>query len=216
MDDKRKTAWAGLLTGLGRAGVIALWSVRELARTAWSLVRAPLIAAMQVAVALIVLFEEWGWEPLSDLLARVARFGPVAVVERWIAALPPYAALLVFALPTAVLLPLKFVAVWLLSNGQYWTATALFAGAKIVSTALIARIFILTKPQLMQIGWFKRFYDWLVPWKDALYAEIRESWVWRYGRMVKSRIRLEAKKVVARARPSLDAIMARVRAVLNG
>ena len=186
-----------------RAAVIVLWVVRELLRTAWSIARGPIIAALNVIAALIVLFEEWGWRPLSDFIARLAKYAPVAAVERWIAGLPPYAALFAIALPTTLLLPLKFVAVWLLANNHFATATLLFLGAKLASTALIARVFILAKPALMRIAWFARAYDWFVPWKDALFAQIRASWVWRYGRMVKTRIKLELGRAWARVKPHI-------------
>ena len=192
--------WAGTAW---RAFVHLLWGLREAARTLWMIVRAPIVTVLQIIAALIVLFEEWGWKPLSDFLAYLARFAPLAALERWIASLPPYGALAVFALPTALLLPLKFLAMWLLATGKYWTATALFAGAKVASTAFVARIFTLTKPTLMQIGWFARAYNWFVPWKDALFVQIRASWVWRYGRMVKSRVRLTAKRTWVRWRPRL-------------
>lgn len=187
-----------------------LWAVRAAGRGLWMVVRAPIVAVLQIIAALIVLFEEWGWKPLSEALAYLARFAPIAAIERWIARLPPYGALAVFVLPSTLLFPLKFVAMWLLATGKYWTATALFAGAKVASTALVARIFILTKPTLMQIGWFARAYNWFVPWKDALFAQIRASWVWRYGRMVKTRVRLAAKRLLDRLRPWLPDARARI------
>jgi len=176
------------LSTVWRSAVIALWVVRELLRTAWSIARGPLILSLNIAAALIVLFEEWGWRPLSDLIAWLTRFAPVAVLERWIAGLPPYGALAVFAMPAVLIFPLKLLAVWLLANGHYATATFLFVGAKVVSTALVARIFLLTKPTLMRIPWFARAYDRFLPWKDALFARIRASAVWRYGRVVKARV----------------------------
>lgn len=194
-----KRAWLAIW----RAGVIVLWVIRELLRTAWSIARGPIIAALNVIAALVVLFEEWGWRPLSDFLARLAKYAPVAIVERWIAGLPPYAALFAIALPTTLLLPLKFVAVWLLANNHFATATLLFLGAKLASTALIARVFILTKPALMRISWFARAYNWFVPWKDALFAQIRASWVWRYGRMLKTRFRLTLTRAWLRMQPLL-------------
>ncbi len=196
-----------LTNRLWRWLVIAIWSMRQILRTAWSIARGPIIAALQVLAALIVLFEEWGWKPLSELLARLAKFAPIALIERWIAGLGPYGALVVFALPTTLLLPLKFLAMWLLAQGKVWTATGLFAGAKVASTALVARIFTLTKPALMQLGWFARAYNWFVPWKDALFAQIRSSWVWRYGRMVKTRLRLEAKQAWTKWRPGVRAVL---------
>jgi hypothetical protein len=190
-----------LLAALWRGTVIALWTARELLRTAWAISRGPLIAALNIMAALIILFEEWGWRPLSELLGRLAKFAPVAATERLLARLPPYAALLALALPTSLLLPLKFVAVWLLANGHFATATLLFIGAKIASTALIARVFILTKPSLMQIGWFAQAFNWFVPWKDALYSQIRASWAWRYGRIVKLRAETEIRRAWNRLSP---------------
>lgn len=181
---------------------------------AWSLWRglsAVLLTALQVVAALFVLFEEWGWRPLSNLLARLAQFRLWARLESAIAGLPPYAALVVIALPSTLLFPLKFVAVYLVANGHLVAATALFVAAKIVSTALIARLFLLVKPALMQIPWFVALHDRFVPWKDAVFARIRSSWVWRYGRMAKTAVRLEVKQAWQRWRPALHAGLARVR-----
>lgn len=202
--------------GIRAAVRVVVAVVRVLAHLAWAALRPPLLAALQVFAALIVLFEEWGWKPLSEALGWLARFRLIARLEAMIAQLPPYWALFVFALPTTLLFPLKLVAMWLLAQGHVGTATALFAGAKVASTALIARLFLLTKPALMRIGWFARAYQWFMPWKEALFAQIRASWVWRYGRMVKSRVRLEVKQAYARWKPILSRwkaeLMPRVRA----
>jgi len=191
------------------AGLRVLWFL------AWSMLKPPLMMALQVLAALVVLFEEWGWKPLSDALAWLARFRIVAKLEGLIARLPPYAALLVFALPTAILFPVKLAAMWLLAQGQVATATATFIAAKIVSTALVARLFMLTQPALMQIVWFARAYNWFMPWKNRLFAQIRASWVWRYGRMVKTRVRLELKQAWVRWKPQVQAMLARMRARLR-
>jgi hypothetical protein len=198
-----------VLGALWRGAVIAIWTLRELLRTAWSIVRGPLITALNITAALVILFEEWGWRPLSNLLGRLAAFAPIAAIERLLARLPPYAALIALALPTSLLLPLKFVAIWLLANEHFLSATLLFVGAKIASTALIARVFLLVKPALMRIGWFAALFNWFVPWKDALYAQIRASWVWRYGRVVKARTMAEVRKVWAAARPRVAVVWRR-------
>jgi hypothetical protein len=192
-----------LLSKLGAFARNAMSFAAELAHQVWRVVREPIIVVLQFAAALILLFEEWGWRPLVELLGRLSRFALWARLERLIAGLPPYGALAVLALPTSLLLPLKFVAIYLLAQGHAVSAGALFVAAKIASTALIARIFILTKPALMRIGWFAYAYDWLMPWKEALFAEIRASWAWRYGRMVKTRVRLEAKQAWGRWKPRL-------------
>lgn len=190
-------------------------SLRHAARGLWSVVRPPLVFVLQIVAALIILFEEWGWQPLVDALSGMSRFSLWARLELWIAGLPPYGALCVFAVPVLLLLPLKFVALYLLADGRAFAAGLLFIGAKLASTAFIARIFMLTKPALMRIGWFARAYDWFTPWKDAFFAMIRASWPWRYGRMVKTRVKLEAKQAWVRWRPMIEGRMASVRVWLT-
>src|SRR3569833_1476710 len=73
-------------------------------RALWQIARAPLAMLLNVLLALLLLFEEWGWRPLSNLLAKLARFRPWALLELWIAALPPYGALAALAVPSAVII----------------------------------------------------------------------------------------------------------------
>jgi hypothetical protein len=168
----------------------ALGVLRELGavlRAGWKILAPVLRAALQVFLALLILLEEWGWRPLADLLGRLARWQPWARLEFGIARLPPYAALFVFILPSALLLPLKFLALLLVARGQLVLAAILFAAAKILATALVARLFLLTQPALMQIGWFAWGYETLMPWKEALVERVRASTVWRLGRLFKER-----------------------------
>jgi len=46
-------------------------------------------------LALLILFEEWGWEPLARVLGRLAELPVVGWLERRVARLPSYAALAV-------------------------------------------------------------------------------------------------------------------------
>jgi hypothetical protein len=180
-------------------------------RALWYLIRGLLSVALQVLAALILLFEEWGWRPLVEALAYLSRFRIVARIERVIAGLPPYGALLALAVPTSILFPLKLLAVYLVANGQLFAAGLLFVGAKIASTALIARIFLLASPALMRIGWFATVYNVVKPWKELLFERIRASWAWRYGRMLKNGVRLEMKQAWLRVRPSVVAVWSNVR-----
>jgi hypothetical protein len=170
---------------------------------------------LEVLLALVVLFEEWGWRPLVALVGRLTKFRIWAAFEAWIAGLPPYAALLVFALPSAFLFPLKLLALWLIAQGKALMAGALFVGAKVVGTALVARIFLLTRPALLRIGWFKRLYDWYVPWQEALFGYVRASWAWRMGRIIKARVKIAAKQAWLSVAPAIRPIVARLRALIG-
>jgi len=185
---------------LQRAGVAARGMAREALRRAgpalaavWRVARPVLARALEFLLAVLIVFEEWGWRPLADLLGRLARWRPWAAVESVIIRLPPYAALVVFVLPSALLLPLKFLALFLVAKGQIFLAGLLFIAAKVVATALVARLFMLTQPALMQIGWFASAHDTVMPWKDALVEQVHASWPWRMGRLWKER----AKRLMA-------------------
>ncbi|MDH4983020.1 hypothetical protein [Hyphomicrobium sp. D-2] len=198
-----------MLTGMLGQSARALTRVLDLlasgVRQVWLLLRPPLLFALNVLAALIVLFEEWGWRPLSAALAKLARFPLWAHMERSIAALPPYGALLVFTVPSVVLIPAKLIGVYMFATGHFIVALIVIFLAKIISTALIARIFELTQPALMQIGWFAYAYNKFIPWKDRVFAWLRASWVWRVGRVIKWRTMRSLRAGWQRWKPTLRA-----------
>jgi hypothetical protein len=140
-------------------------------------------------LAALILFEEWGWEPLQRALAWVARLPGLRWVEGRIRQLPPYGALAIFLLPTLLLLPVKLLALWLVGQGKVLAGTLVIVAAKLAGTAIVARLFGLTKDTLMQLGWFARLYTRWSVWKESLLAQVRTSWPWRLGRVLKHRIK---------------------------
>ena len=186
------------------AGISAVASMIGAALvTAWRVVRPAMRFLVQLVLALVVIFEEWGWQPLARAVAALARFKPWALLEASIARLPPYGALAVFALPAVLLFPLKLVALWLLAGGHVILAGLLFVCAKLASTAFLARIFMLTQPALMRIGWFARAYERFMPWKHSAEEWLRASWAWRYGRIVKSKVNKAVKAAWADLQPQI-------------
>ncbi len=171
--------------------------------------------ALEVLLAIIIVFEEWGWRPLAALIASLARYAPVARLETLVRGLPPYPALAVFALPGLMLLPLKLFALALIAQGHVVWATLLFVGAKIGGTAIVARIFQLTQPALMQLRWFVQLHDTVMPWKDALVERVRASRTWRVGRVIKSRVKHRAHEAWARLKPLAEPYLVRLRTLLR-
>jgi len=137
----------------------------------------------------IILFEEWGWEPLRAAMARLARWLPLAALEQRIARLPPYAALALLLLPALALLPLKLFGLWLLARGHLLWSVLLVLGSKLVGTALLAWLFELTRPALLRLAWFARLYARWTAWKGALLARVRGSRAWRWAGGVRARFR---------------------------
>ena len=160
--------------------------------TLWQrLLRWPLRALRGVfggLLALVILFEEWGWVPLQRALAWVGRLPGLRALERRIQTLPPHPALVLFIVPTVLLLPVKLLALWTIGQGQVLLGTLIILGAKVAGTAIVARLFTLTRPALLKLAWFADGYARWLGWKAVLLARVRASWPWRLGRVTKYRL----------------------------
>jgi len=102
---------------------------------------------------------------------------------------PPWLALVLFCVPALALLPVKLLALWLIGEGHTLTGLAVILGAKLAGTAIVARLFNLTQPALMQLAWFARWYGRWTLWKARLLAQVRASAPWRMARVLKRTLR---------------------------
>ncbi len=124
-------------------------------------------------LALLILFEEWGWDPLSRFLGKMARLPVWGAIERLIVRLPPYAALLTFLLPVLALIPIKLIAWYWVAQGYALLGLSVVLAAKLLGTAIVARLFTLTQPALMRLPWFARLYTRWKNWKDAMMVRVK-------------------------------------------
>jgi hypothetical protein len=139
-----------------------------------------LLRPLLILLALVFLFEAWLWEHLAPIAAWIVARIPLRELKARIAtaieSLPPTATLVVFIVPVLLLLPLKFLGLWMLAHGYWLGALAVLALAKVVSLGVTAFIFDLTRPKLLQLAWFARFYErvlvWLA-WAHALVDPIK-------------------------------------------
>ena len=143
--------------------------------------------AFTALVALVLLFEEWGWEPLAALLLKLGRLPFFAWIERQIMRLPPWGAVAAFFVPALGLLPVKLLALFLIGKGHAMMGLVVLLGAKVVGTAVLAWLFTLTQPALMQLAWFARWYPRWKAWKDRVIAQVRASAMWRNAAAQKAR-----------------------------
>ena len=133
--------------------------------------RAPLIV-----LALFFLLEAWLWEHLRPLVAAVVNIvawdklkARLAALVEW---LPSWAVLIVFVIPFLVLLPLKFLEVYLVVHRQWIAAILVLVLAKLLGLGVTAFIFELTRPKLLQLPWFRWFYEHMLVWLDKAHALI--------------------------------------------
>jgi hypothetical protein len=161
-----------------------------------------------ILLALVFLFEAWLWEHLRPIVAwivdRIAWAALRARIAVAIEGLPPYPMLLVFLLPVALLLPLKFLGLWMFARGSWFGAMGTLALAKVVSMGVTAFIFDVTKPKLLQLPWFRWLYAHVLDWLarahaliDPIKIEVR-AWIRCELRPVRRRLR----RIVLLMRPA--------------
>jgi hypothetical protein len=167
-----------------------------LMRWLWRPVRAVLLAL----AALVFAIEEWGWRPLSAMLGRLARWGPVARLEQRIRTAPPRVALLLFLVPALLLFPVKVIALWLISLGRTFFGISVIVLAKLLGTALLGRLFVLTEPQLMRFSWFARTFEWWRTTKRRVREAVARWPAWQAARRAWKRTALWVRRRVRSAR----------------
>ena len=124
-----------------------------------ALARQALTQTLLFVAAVVLLCEEWLWDRGTRVLARLGRRPFVHAMEGWARTRPPPQALALFAVPVAVIYPCKMVALIALGAGYVAIGAIAFVIAKVVATALFARLYQLTEPALMTYGCLRRGRD---------------------------------------------------------
>ena len=146
-------------------------------------------------VALILLFEEWGWEPLANFAYRISRLPFLIRLESKIILLPPWGVFITLCIPLITLLPFKILALYFFGTGRIVVGAIVLISAKVVGTAFFARLFQLTKPVLMQISWFAHWYWRWKNWKDRLLIKVKNSFAWLILMKIKSNVKTWRSKI---------------------
>ena len=143
-----------------------------------------------ILAAAILFIEEWGWRPLTACMAWLAKWPPLARLEAAIRGVSPRWAVVLFIVPATLLFPIKLVALWLIHKGHAALGLAVIVAAKLLGTALVGRLFVLTERQLMQFAWFVRALSWWRTTKERVKAAIKRTASWRAAQVLTRRVRI--------------------------
>jgi hypothetical protein len=172
------------------------------------------VRAFWMVLAILFLIEAWLWTHLEPIVARAVALlpwqGMKSALTRLIARLSPQATLIVFAVPFVLLMPLKFLEVWMIVNRQWIGAIIVLVLAKLVGFGVTAFIFEVTKEKLLGMAWFRRVYErfiWLREWAHQKVEPVaRRLRKWRHvlrlrqsGRFIAQLMRVRRRMRVAAA-----------------
>jgi len=149
--------------------------------------------ALEIAVvpfaAAVVFVEQVLIRYLNVMMAAVARWPVIARFEAWLVTLPPWGAVLAFALPSIVILPVKVSALWFAAHHRFALATASVVLGKILATAILARLYRILRPTMMQLRWFAWADTKFFAWRDWAYAFVRSLPAWQQARALIEKVR---------------------------
>jgi hypothetical protein len=159
-----------------------------------------LLQPFWVLLAIIFLIEAWLWDHLEPIVARVVAAIPLRTFKQWLAervdTLSPAMTLIVFIVPVLPLFPLKLVGIWLLTHEHWMSAVFTILFAKFLGVGVTAFIFDVTRPKLLEMGWFEKLYEFILALRakakeivDPIKARIvemmgREGWSSRTMRLI--------------------------------
>jgi hypothetical protein len=125
-----------------------------------------LLQPVWVLLAVIFLIEAWLWDHLEPIVAWFVALLPLRAFKQWLAervdTLSPAMTLIVFVVPVIPLFPLKMVGVWLLFHEYWLSAVFIILFAKMLGVGVTAFIFDVTRPKLLEMGWFERLYEFIL------------------------------------------------------
>jgi hypothetical protein len=87
-----------------------------------------------------------------------------------------------------------------MGHGHTVSGLVTFLSAKVAGTALFAGLFSLTKPALLQIGWFTRAYGWVNRLSTAAHEWLHRQVIFQAMKALVKRIRHQISHIFYRNR----------------
>ena len=146
--------------------------------------------ALLFAGALLFLLEEWLWISFTRFFVWLGRHRAVRWIEKRLAGVPPMAALIILCVPMTLIFPFKIAGLWMIATGHFLSGCATILAAKVLSTAIVARIFVTCRPQLLRMPWFARMHAWMLVMSARVHAWIAQQPAWHAAKRSLRRARL--------------------------
>jgi len=154
---------------------------------------APLRFVLRIILSVLLIL----WTLLEAILLPILRplltaLGSLRLFEAigaGLGRLPPYAALVAFAVPFIIIEPIKAFALYWLGIGHVVQGTVLYILAHIASIVIVERIYHAAHGPLMRIGWFKRLMTWLAEIRDIGLNWAKSTAIWQASAQIVSTVR---------------------------
>jgi hypothetical protein len=146
-------------------------------------------------LAIFLIIEEWLWDLLSACGHYLVLLLKLQDFERWLSRTTPNTALIAIMIPILIILPINLAVLHLLLIGMVLQAILLEVLAKLLGTLLVARVFTLTKPQLLTFSAIRLIYTTICGWLSWAHAKIVNTPIYIYSKQVKAAVKTRLKAI---------------------
>lgn len=139
--------------------------------------------------AIILVIEEWLWDVLTALGHALVQWLHLQKIERWLSQASPPQALVAFSIPLLLVTPLNLLAIGLLAHGLILQGIVLEIVAKLLGTLLVARVFALTKTQLLTYRFIHVTYTTITGWLAWAHQKVVDTAIYRLAKQFKADVK---------------------------
>lgn len=149
-------------------------------RAGWLLgLRGALRFVVAIGVVIYTILDELLFPLVRPLIGWLGHLRLFERLGQLIGRSPPYAVLVLLAVPFVIIEPAKVYALYLFATGHLVSGVVLLVVAQILSLLICERIYHAGHGPLMRIGWFRTLMTWIVALRDKALGLIRSTAAWR-------------------------------------
>ncbi|HEY8159280.1 MAG TPA: hypothetical protein VIF10_11320 [Methylobacter sp.] len=136
-------------------------------------------------LAIFLIVEEWLWDWLTAFGHLLFHWLNLEQFEQWLRQTNPTMALVAFSIPLLIVAPINLVAFMLIAKGLILQGILMEVLAKLLGTLLVARVFALTKPQLLTFAFLRITYTTITRWLHWAHDKVTETTVYRWMKQLR-------------------------------
>ena len=146
----------------------------------------------------VIIVEEAFWSVFETVSGFFERYKLIRKLEDFVATRSPATCVALFLIPIMLMLPFKFVGLWLIAHGHALDGLFVFVMAKVTGTFLAARLLAITKSKLMTIGWFAYCFEKFIRWKDSVKNYIHATATYQSYRKFRDELDAKVAEIIKR------------------
>jgi hypothetical protein len=137
-------------------------------------------------LAIVLIIEEWLWDLLTAFGRTLSHWLNLEHFEQWLSQTTATMALVAISIPILIVTPINLVAFGLLAHGLILQGILMEVLAKLLGTLLVARVFALTKPQLLTFTLLNSIYSTIIRWLHWAHDKVTETTIYRWMKQLKA------------------------------